>query len=237
MALTDTDLLLVQRGNVPHKATADQLASYTNSKIEVGLNKDVPIASTSQLGVIKVGTNLDIEADGTLNAVIPAGLTYKGTWTDANTPPTPAVNGDFYIWDGADAVLNNALWGSSNGEAVTEGDRLFYDGTSWSVIGSGGGGLVEITGTAPVVVSAVVDGEQDVSMPAATASNDGYMPKESFAQLESLVSTPGGVASVVAGDNITINTTVAPGTPATPQISVTENSFVPYDISTLQELA
>ena len=186
MALSDTDLLLVQRGNVPHKATADQLASYTNSKIEVGLDKDVPIASASQLGVIKVGANLDIEADGTLNAVIPAGLNYKGTWTDDTNPPTPAVNGDFYIWDGADAVLNNVLWGSSNGEAVTEGDRLFYDGTSWSVVGSGGGGLTEITGTAPVVVSAVNNGEQDVSIPAATASNDGYMPKEAFDKLDNI---------------------------------------------------
>ena len=187
MALSDTDLLLVQRGNVPHKATADQIASYTNSKIEVGLDKDVPIASASQLGVIKVGSNLDIDADGTLNAVIPAGLTYKGTWTDASNPPTPAVNGDFYIWDGADAVLTNVLWGSSNGDAVTEGDRLLYDGASWTIISAGGGGgLTEITGTAPVVVSPVADGEQDVSMPAATASNDGYMPKEAWEKLDGI---------------------------------------------------
>lgn len=186
MAVSNTDLLLVQRGTVPYKTTAEELASYSNTQIELGDGKDVPIASASQLGVIKVGANLDIEVDGTLNAVIPAGLTYKGTWTDASNPPTPAVNGDFYIWDGADAVLNNALWGSSNGEAVTEGDRLFYDGTSWEVVGSGGGGLVEITGTAPVVVSAVVDGEQDVSMPAANASTDGYMPKEAWEKLDQI---------------------------------------------------
>ena len=194
MAVSDTDLLLVQRGTVPYKTTADELASYSNTKIELGTDKDIPIASSSQLGVIKVGANLDIEADGTLNAVIPAGLTYKGTWTDADNPPTPAVNGDFYIWDGADATLNNALWGSSNGQAVTEGDRLFYDGTSWSIISSGGGGLTEITGTAPVVVSAVVDGEQDVSMPAATAGNDGYMPKEAFEKLDGI--EPGGQVNV-----------------------------------------
>ena len=60
MALSDTDLLLVQRGTVPYKATAEQLASYSNTKIELGDGKDVPIASASQLGVIKVGTNLDI---------------------------------------------------------------------------------------------------------------------------------------------------------------------------------
>ena len=236
MALSDTDLLLVQRGSVPYKATADQIASYTNSKIELGDSKDVPIASASQLGVIKVGTNLDIAADGTLSAVIPAGLEYKGIWTDANTPPTDLANGYFWIWDGADATLNNALWGSANGQPVTEGDRLFYDGASFTVISGGGGGLVEVTGTAPVVVSAVVDGEQDISMPAATSSNDGYMPKEAFEQLESLVSTPGGVSAVLAGANITVNTTVAPGTPATPQIAVTENSFIPYNITVLLDL-
>ena len=188
MAVSNTDLLLVQRGTVPYKTTAEDLASYTNTQIELGDGKDVPIASASQLGVIKVGTNLDIAADGTLSAVIPAGLTYKGTWTDQNTPPTPADNGDFYIWDGGDGVvLNNALWGSENGSTVNEGDRLFYDGTSWAIVeGGGGGGLTEITGTAPVVVSAVLDGEQDVSMPAATAANDGYMPKEAFEKLDGI---------------------------------------------------
>ncbi len=242
MALSDTDLLLVQRGNVPHKATADQIASYTNSKIEVGLNKDVPIASASQLGVIKVGTNLDIEADGTLNAVIPAGLTYKGTWTDANTPPTPAVNGDFYIWDDADAVLNNALWGSSNGEAVTEGDRLFYDGTSWSVVGSGGGGLVEITGTAPVVVSAVVDGEQDVSMPAATATNDGYMPKEAWEKLDGIeaggeVNVDPTQAYAAAADSGTLTLTPGGDTTVLPLVDDTNAGLMsPTDKITLDNL-
>ena len=187
MAVSDTDLLLVQRGTVPYKTTAADLASYSNNKIELGDGKDVPIASAVQLGVIKVGANLDITADGTLSAVIPAGLTYKGTWTDAANPPTPAANGDFYIWDGADGVtLNNVLWGPANGQTVNEGDRLFYDGTSWSVISSGGGGLTEITGTAPVVVTSVVDGEQDVSMPAANATTDGYMPKEAWAKLDAI---------------------------------------------------
>ena len=187
MPITDTDLLLVQRGSVPFKTTADEVAKYSNNKIQLGTDKDIPIASASQLGVIKVGTNLDIGADGTLNAVIPAGLQYKGPWTDANNPPSPATNGDFYIWDGADATLNNALWGSENNSPVTEGDRLLYDGTTWTIIsGGGGGGLVEITGTAPVVVSDIADGEQDVSMPAATANADGYMPKEAFQKLSGI---------------------------------------------------
>ena len=275
MAVSDTDLLLVQRGTVPYKTTAADLASYTINNINV--DTDLPIASSSQLGVIKVGANLDITGDGTLSAVIPAGLTYKGTWTDAANPPAPAVNGDFYIWDGADGTtLNNALWGAANGETVNNGDRLFYDGTAWSVVSSGGGGLAEITGTSPVVVSAVVDGAQDVSMPAANATTDGYMPKEAWSKLDgieggaqvnvdptqiytaaadngtltlspggdttiiplvdntnaglmsptdkttldNLVSSPGGVLSLVAGNGITVNTASAPGSPGTPEVIV-----------------
>ena len=194
MAVSDTDLLLVQRGTVPYKTTADEIASYTNSKIEVGDGKDVPIASAAQLGVIKVGTNLDIQPDGTLSAVIPAGLQYKGPWTNANTPPADLADGYFWIWDGADATLNNALWGTANGDSVTEGDRIFYDSGNFTVISSGGGGLTEITGTAPVVVSPVSDGEQDVSMPEATAAQDGYMPKEAFSKLDGI--DPGAEVNV-----------------------------------------
>ena len=125
MAVQNTDLLLVQRGTVAYKATADDLATYTNSTIELGDGKDVPIASASQLGVIKVGTNLDIAADGTLSAVVPSGTEYMGVWTDPDTPPTATANGQFWLWDAADATLNNAAWGSINGETISPNDRLF----------------------------------------------------------------------------------------------------------------
>jgi hypothetical protein len=243
MAVSDTDLLLVQRGTVPYKTTAEELASYSNNKIELGLNKDVPIASTTQLGVIKVGANLDIEVDGTLNAVIPAGLTYKGTWSDSDNPPTPAANGDFYIWDGADATLNNALWGSANGETVTEGDRLFYDGTTWSVIsGGGGGGLTEITGAAPVVVSAVADGEQEVSMPEANASTDGYMPKEAWEKLDGLeagaeVNVDPTQVYAAAPTNGTLTLTPGGDTTVIPLVDDTNAGLMsPTDKSTLDNL-
>ena len=187
MAVQNDDLLLVQRGTVAYKTTADDLATYTNSTIELGDGKDVPIASAVQLGVIKVGTNLDIEADGTLNAVIPAGVQYMGTWSTLDTPPTATVSGQFWIWDGGDGTLNNALWGAANGSAINDNDRLLYDGTSFDILPAGaGGGLTEITGTAPISVSAVLDGEQDVSLPAAAVDQDGYMSKEDKAKLDAI---------------------------------------------------
>ena len=202
MAVTDSDLLLVQRGTTPYKTTAADLASYSNTKIELGDNKDIPIASASQLGVIKVGTNLDIDSSGVLSAVIPAGVEYKGTWSTADTPPTATTSGEFWIWDGGDATLNNALWGAANGEDISDNDRLLYNGTSFDILpGGSGGGLTEITGTSPVVVSDVNDGEQDVSMPAATADNDGYMPKEAFTKLDGI--NPGAEVNVAPSQTYT----------------------------------
>ena len=195
MALSDTDLLLVQRGTVPYKTTADEVAKYSNTKIELGSGGDVPIASASQLGVIKVGTNLEIDASGALSAVLPAGTSYEGVWTNASTPPTATTSGQFWIWEGGDAVLNNALWGTSNGSAVTDNDRLLYDGASFDLLPAGsGGGLTDVTGTAPIVVSAVNNGEQDIAITAASASSDGYMSKEDYSKLDGI--EPGAKANV-----------------------------------------
>ena len=195
MALSDTDLLLVQRGTVPYKTTADEVAKYSNTKIELGADKDVPIASGSQLGVVKVGTNLEIDSDGTLSAVLPAGTSYEGVWTNASTPPTATVSGQFWIWEGGDAVLNNALWGTANGSAVSDNDRLLYDGNSFDLLPAGaGGGLVAITATSPINVTAVADGEQDVSIDAASASSNGYMSKEDYSKLAGIA--PGAEVNV-----------------------------------------
>ena len=242
MAVQNDDLLLVQRGTVAYKTTAEDLATYTNTNIELGDGKDVPIASAVQLGVIKVGTNLDIAADGTLSAVVPAGLQYKGPWTDANTPPNDLADGYFWIWDGADATLNNALWGTANGDAVTEGDRLFYDSGNFTVISSGGGGLTEITGTAPISVSAVSDGEQDVSMPEATSAQDGYMPKEAFAKLAGI--DPGAEVNVdptqtytVAADKGTLTLTPGGDETVLPVATLTEAGLMSAaDKTTLNNL-
>lgn len=166
MSIENSDLMLIQRGNQPYRETVENLSTKVRGDLDVTAGGDIPIASASQLGVIRVGANLDIDGNGILSAVIPAGMTYKGVWSDVDNPPATPGNGDFYIWDGAGGNLNNALWGSSNGEAVVEGDRIFYStDDSWQIISSGGGGgLAEVTGTAPIVVSPISDGEQDISI-------------------------------------------------------------------------
>ena len=215
MAAVDTDLLLVQRGNQPYRETVENLSTKIRSDLDVTLGGDIPIASAAQLGVIRVGTNLEIDGNGILSAVIPAGLQYMGTWDQTGTVPADAENGHFYIWDGADgAILANALWGASNGATVNAGDRLFFDGTDWEIITAGGGGLTQVTGTAPIQVSAAANGEQDISIVAASGTDDGSMSSEHWTKLEGIeagaeVNVDPTQTYTAAADNGTL--TLAPG--------------------------
>ncbi len=196
MALTNTDLLLVQRGNVPYRATAEQVSEKVRADIDVSApGKDIPVASPSQLGVIRVGNNLTVGSDGVVDAIVPAGLEYQGIWTNVNTPPTATTSGQFWIWDGGNGLtLNNALWGSANNQTVNDGDRIFYDGTTFDVVpGGGGGGVQTVNGTAPIVIGGDAQ-DVDVSITPASSTEDGSMSKADFDKLDKI--EPGAEVNV-----------------------------------------
>jgi len=90
-----SDLLLVQRGATPYKATAEQVKSYMLSP-----------ATAAVIGAIKPGTNLSVDADGTLHAAISGALTYRGAIdpTTAEAPAGAAV-GDVYLASAAGTAL------------------------------------------------------------------------------------------------------------------------------------
>ena len=189
MALSNTDLLLVQRGNQPYRETYANLSSAIRGEIDA--TTDIPIASASQLGVIRVGNNLQIDAGtGILDAVVPAGIEYKGTWNNALLPPSPADNGDFYVWNGGDGVtLTNALWGTANNSVVNDMNRLFYDGTTWDVVPTGGGGgggtLTGVTGTLPIVIGGTAE-TPDVTINPASGTAAGSMSSDHWTKLENI---------------------------------------------------
>jgi len=199
MSVQNSDLLLVQRGNQPFRATAEDLSTKIRGDIDASVNGDIPIASASQLGIIRVGSNLDIDANGVLNAVIPAGLEYMGLWTNVNTPPTANASGQFWIWDGGNGLtLNNALWGTANNQAVNNGDRIFYDGTSFEVVpgGGGGAGIQTVSGTLPIVIGGTAE-NPDVAINAASGTASGSMSKDHWTKLE----------GIEAGANVNIDPT------------------------------
>lgn len=296
MAAQDTDLLLVQRGSTPFKATVETLSNKIRG--DINTSTDIAVASASQLGVIRVGNNLAIDGNGILEAVIPAGLEYMGVLTDPTAPPTGTAAGQFWVWDGVGGVtLNNVGWGTANGETVDVGDRLIWDGSTFDIVPGGGGGIVSVTGTAPIQVDSSNADHPDVSVdyasatqpgvitsaewskldgiepgaevnvnptstfavtnnngtltlqpggdttafPVATGTEAGLMSAADKTVLDNLVSSPGGVLSLVAGDGIVVNTATAPGSAGTPEVIVnfgstpggTATTVMPYDISLL----
>ena len=186
MAVTNTDLLLVQRGSTPMKAEASVVATYVKDQVDAS---DIEIASASQLGVIRVGQNLDIDpATGVLDAILPAGLEYQGVWVDPNTVPSTLQNGYFWIWDGGNGVtLNNAAWGAANGTVMNDGDKLFYDGSQFDVVPVADAGVMRVDGTAPIQVDNTTDpAHPNVSITLATDTADGAMSSSDKAKLDTI---------------------------------------------------
>ena len=115
-----SDLLIVQRGATPYKATAEQLKSYMLTP-----------ATAAAIGAIKPGTNLSVDADGTLHAEIPGALTYRGAIDPASSDaPADAVAGDVYLASSGGMALES--WSGLAGQVIAQGDLLLFDGSSWS---------------------------------------------------------------------------------------------------------
>jgi hypothetical protein len=126
----------------------------------------IPIASASQLGVVRVGNNLNINSStGVLDAVIPSGLEYRGLWGDAVNPPTPVQNGYFWFWNGGNSSTLGANWGAASGTVINDGDEILYNGTQFDILAQGSGGIQGVTGTSPVIVDSVTNPSQpDISV-------------------------------------------------------------------------
>jgi hypothetical protein len=82
-----SDLLLVQRGSTPYRATAEEVKAFMLTS-----------ATAAAIGAIKPGTNLSVDPDGTLHAAISGALTYRGPIDPTTTEaPAGAAVGDVYL--------------------------------------------------------------------------------------------------------------------------------------------
>jgi len=93
-------------------------------------------------------------------AATPA-VNYRGTVDCTAAPggqidPDPALIGDLYINTGTGTVA--AGWTGIVSEAITEGQRVLFDGTNWAIVGqAAGGGVQTVTGTAPITVTGTAE--------------------------------------------------------------------------------
>ena len=99
------------------------------------------------------------------------GLVYKGTIDVTGAAPAGLADGDFYVntTDGS----AGASWTGIGGEAVIEGDRVAYNGSSWQIIPSPGSGAVDSVNGQIGVVSIGVEQLDDFAY--YPASNEGFL--------------------------------------------------------------
>jgi hypothetical protein len=207
-----TDLLLVQRGGTPYKATADAVKAYMLTP-----------ATAAAIGAIKPGTNLSVDADGTLHAAISGALTYRGPIdpTSADAPATAAV-GDVYLASAGGTALGS--WIGITGQPIAQGDLLLFDGSSWSAnaaLGPDGAGVVAVRVSAPLSVDASDPAQPLLAVAVATAAATGVVQ---LADLEALeAGTPERVV-----DAAQLQAAMAVLQPA--------GDYMPLDLSTLPAL-
>jgi hypothetical protein len=207
-----TDLLLVQRGSTPYRATADEVKAFMLTP-----------ATAAAIGAIKPGTNLSVDADGTLHAAIPGALHYRGA-IDPTTAeaPTDAAVGDVYLSSASGIALDS--WSGITGAQVAQGDLLLFDGSSWSAnaaLGPDGAGVIRIQVAAPLVVD-----ESD--------------PAQPLLSVEPATTTAAGVLRLASGDDLTAGSEGAAVDAAALKAAIATaqpaGDYMPLDLSTLPAL-
>ena len=207
-----SDLLLVQRGSTPYRATADEVKAFMLSP-----------ATAVAIGAIKPGTNLSVDADGTLHAAISGALTYRGA-IDPTTSEAPAgaAVGDVYLASSSGIAL--ASWSGIAGAEIAQGDLLLFDGSSWSAnaaLGPDGAGVIRIQVVAPLVVDESDPAQPLLSVALATAEASGVVQLADPLALAD--GTPGRVV-----DAAQLQSAMATAQPA--------GDYMPLDLSTLPAL-
>jgi hypothetical protein len=207
-----TDLLLVQRGSTPYRATAEEVKAFMLTP-----------ATAAAIGAIKPGTNLSVDADGTLHAAIPGALHYRGAIdpTTAEAPADAAV-GDVYLASATGVAL--ASWSGLAGAEIAQGDLLLFDGTSWSAnaaLGPDGAGVIRIQVAAPLSIDESDPAQPLLSVDPATVESAGVVQLADSPALED--GTPGRVV-----DAAQLQSAMATAQPA--------GDYMPLDLSTLPAL-
>jgi len=180
-------------------------------------------ATAAAIGAIKPGTNLSVDADGTLHAAIPGALTYRGAIDPSSSDaPADAVAGDVYLASIAGTALES--WSGIAGQPVAQGDLLLFDGTSWSAnaaLGPDGAGVIRIQVASPLAID-----ESD--------------PAQPLLSVDPASTEAAGVLRLASGEDLTAGTegaaVDAAALKAAMAMAQPAGDYMPLDISSLPEL-
>jgi hypothetical protein len=202
----------VQRGSTPYRTTADEVKAFMLSP-----------ATAVAIGAIKPGTNLSVDADGTLHAAISGALTYRGAIDPSTTEaPAAAAVGDVYLASSSGIAL--ASWSGIAGAEIAQGDLLLFDGSNWSAnaaLGPDGAGVIRIQVAAPLAIDESDPAQPLLSVGPATTAAAGIVQLADPSALGE--GTPGRVV-----DAAQLQAAMATAQPA--------GDYMPLDLSSLPAL-
>lgn len=156
---------------------------------------ELPIASATILGGIKVGGGLTIDGDGVLSANLEGALEFKGSIDVTQTAPA-AESGDLYINETAGQA--DASFTGIAGELVLENALVIYDGAEWNTADlQVDSGVVSLTGTDPITVDNTDPKRPIVGVKDASTTQKGVVTLASASDLAA-----GATDKVVTADQV-----------------------------------
>ena len=185
-------------------ATAAEIAAGTAGNLAIspadlaGAAYQLPIASDTVLGGIKVGGGLSITGDGVLSTTLQGALKYKGATDITGTAPSSPENGDLYINEVAG--LADASWTGIAGESVLVNAFVIWDGNSstWNTADLAvDAGVTSISGTDPITVDVTNPAAPIIGVEDATTSQKGVVTLATATDIEN-----GTANKVVTSDQL-----------------------------------
>jgi hypothetical protein len=128
-------------------------------------------ATDTVLGGIRVGSGLDVAADGTLSVAMEI-VELLGS-ADPTAAAPAATIGNAYIANTSGVA--DASWTGIAGVEIAAGDLLLFDGTNWIWNQAASvSGVVSVTGTAPIEVGGTAEAPV-IGVAVATAASTGVV--------------------------------------------------------------
>jgi hypothetical protein len=201
----------VTAGASDRVVTADLLKA-TNTAITAAAYT-LPPATTTTLGGIKVGTNLTVSADGTLDASVTGAITYAGALdVTVAAPATPKVDGLYVV---SKAGTADASFTGAAGATVAAGDWILWDGAKWDHINAV---AAATTPDATSTVKGVIRIATNTEATTGTATNLAVTPAQLKVVNDAIATaTGGGITGITGTAPITTS-----GTGATRAISISD---------------
>lgn len=158
----------------------------------------LPIASDTVLGGIKVGGGLTIDGTGVLSTTLQGALKYKGATDVTGTAPASPENGDLYINEVAG--LADASWTGIAGESVLVNAFVIWDAAqnTWNTADLAvDAGVTSISGSDPITVDNTNPAAPIIGVEDATTSQKGVVTLATATDIEN-----GTANKVVTSDQL-----------------------------------